>query len=138
MSVEDETKLAGRIVVGVQGFLAGITITILVLVIQIKDVFIFNGESYYEILIPGIAITSVFFIICTYGLVNIALGLKKPGTAYARYMDRLVLSGYYGIMIIIPALVLPFTLVGAVVVGAVEIILSIMLTRLYYRKDDAK
>jgi len=122
----------------VTGFLGGITFAAMILIIESKDKFVFSPPeslmpliesipmklNYAEQLINLAAISSVLFIVSTVGLIRLAAGEKDTKDKYSRFMEYLASAGFIVlIMILLPALVLPFSLIGAIVVFIIGIIM---------------
>jgi len=103
--------------VGVTGFLGGITFATMVLLIQ-SDTKIPN----HEFMIPGTAIISVLFIIATVGNMHVTYDSQNKNKKLKNSMGLFAEMGFFGLMIIIPSLVYPFSMYGAVVVVILEVI----------------
>jgi len=101
---------------GVTGFLGGITFATMVLIMQITE-----DLPLKEFLITGTAIVSIFFIVSTIGMVHVAFNPKKAGENFAKFTQNLATIGFFGIMVILPFLVYPFTNIGAYVLVVVEV-----------------
>lgn len=107
-------------------FLGGITFAAMVLVMQAKDNFIFLDFTYYpDILITSLAGISFLFILSSITLIDVASGLEKTKSKVSTFADNLTLAAWFSILIIIPLIVLPFTLIGAIVLGIIEIVVTV-------------
>lgn len=106
---------------GVTGFLGGITIASMVLIMQIHD-----EIEYSEWLIPGIAIVGVFFIIATIGMIHVASNEKESGKQFAKLMQRIATLGFFSMMVVLPFMVFPFSGIGAIVLGIIEGVIMIL------------
>jgi hypothetical protein len=129
------------------GVLSGVTFAALVLIIQSKEAFavpaFITFVSYTEILIIGMAITSLLFIFSTVGMVQIAaervpsldaeshhckditrrrLSEREKSNAenYIRTISSSFSAAFYGLMIMLPLLVLPLSILGAIVIIVFE------------------
>ncbi len=100
---------------GVTGFLGGITFATMVLIMQIH-----SEIEYSEWLITGTALVSVLFIISTIGMVHVAYNEKKAGENFANFIKNLATLGFFGLMIVLPFLVLPFSTGGAIMLTVIE------------------
>jgi hypothetical protein len=112
----------------VSGFLGGLTFTAMTVLIQSKDkfsspitIFPLLSLDYYQILIAAMAVISVLFITSAVGMINIASGIRSKGT-YVTTMDLLMTLGFYGLLIFLPMIVIPFSVIGAAIVITIEII----------------
>lgn len=105
---------------GVTGFLGGITFTTMVLIMQITE-----DLPLKEFLITGTAIVSVLLIVSTIGMVHVAFNPKKAGENFAKFLQTLATVGFFGITLMLPFLVHPFTEIGAYVLVIVEIVIII-------------
>ena len=99
-------------------FLGGITFTTMVLLLEFSTDLIYS-----EILIPGTAIVSVFFIISTVGTVKIAAADIKTDTKFATFVQSCARAGFLGIMVILPLLIVEFSIAGTIVIIVVEVVL---------------
>jgi len=105
---------------GVTGFLGGITIASMVLIMQIhKEI------EYSEWLIPGTAIVGTFLIISTIGMIHVASN-EKAGEQFAKLMQKFASIGFFGLMTLLPFIVFPFSQVGAIVLVIIEVIVMIL------------
>lgn len=109
-------------------FLGGITFTAMILLLEFSS----NMET-SEILIPGTAIISILFIMSTVGTLKMkAEDDIKDNTIFPKFVKQCGRAGFFGILIILPILIVEFSFVGAITIIAVEIFLVIMF--LYFAK----
>ena len=81
--------------------------------------------QFSEILSPWTAIVSFFFIIVTIGFVNADIEKSHPN----RYRHLIVfcfLAGFYGLIFVIPFLVYSFSMIGAIVIGIIEVFIIVI------------
>lgn len=135
------------------GILSGITFTALVLIMQEKNAFALSydvwviQDYYVQILIGGMAGVSAAFILCTIGLVRPAAGLglysdnpvvkKYDPTEYDLRVERYINTtvslygiGCYGLLGMLPLLVLPFSSPAALIIIILEVLTIGILTYL--------
>ena len=74
-------------------------------------------------MIPGTAIISVLFIIATIGNMHVAYDSQNKNKKLQYIMGFFATLGFFGLMVIIPILVYPFSLVGAVILVILEAIM---------------
>lgn len=97
-------------------FLGGITFTVLVLLIQSKEKFLYS-----DWLIPIAAITGFLLILATLGRVVI-VGNAKRGENFDKVLAVFALIGFFGLALMIPFFILPFNLVATIAVVIIEIV----------------
>lgn len=120
MNNNDYTHLDSSTIT-ISGFFGALTFTAMILLMQFSD-----EIKYSEILIPWTAIVSFFFIIVCIGVINI--GIQKSHPDRFRYVLMFCfLTGFYGLIFVIPALVYSFTEIGAVIIFIIEIIIVVIL-----------
>ena len=101
----------------VNGFLAGIVFTTMVLLIQIQD-----KISFSEFLIPATAGVAIMFIMGTLSvLFYLAPDAESPKHA-TKALGGFFLIGLFGLLVIIPLLIAQFTFFGAIGVAIVVVI----------------
>jgi len=103
--------------ISLNGFLGAITFASMILLIQSAE-----QIQHSEFLIPGTAIVSIFFIMGTLSSVP-ALNKKMIMT---KNHEKLIVSftclGFFGFLIIVPFILATFSIVGAIIVGVIEVI----------------
>lgn len=115
--------------IAISGFFGGLTFTAMILLMQFSD-----EIKLSEILIPWTAIVSFFFIIVTIGFVN--ADVKKSHPDRYRYVIMFCfLAGYYGLIFVIPFLVYSFSVLGAIIIGIIEIIIVVIYNTSIAKKD---
>jgi len=122
----------------VTGFLGGITFAAMILLMQSKkDIPIpSNFPSFYlEALITATAISSVFFIISSVGMIRVASGEKSEDETFSKAMSVFAGLGFFGLMALLPFMILPFLWEGSLIVAGVEAVtLGIFLKYLLRRR----
>jgi len=116
----------------VAGFLGGISFTALVLILQSSNsssnlepsAWGIWGETYFDALIMLVAGVSVAFIMASVASVSLAAGtvgtkLKKQDN----FAFWCFILGWFGLLVAIPLLLLPFFWGASLVVGVMELIL---------------
>jgi len=110
----------------VTGFLGGITFAAMVLLVESND-----KISNADILITMTALSSMLFIFSTIGMIRVASGVNKIDSEFARLTEWLAVAGFIIFMLVLPLVVLQFSLAGGILVGVGEIfVLAIFLKRL--------
>jgi len=110
---------------GVTGFLGGITFAAMILLIQSRNDIQLPSDFppfYLDSLITGTAISSVLFIVASVGMIRVAAGEKDEDDPFSHAMATFASLGFFGLMALLPLLVWPFLLVGAIIVAIVEAI----------------
>jgi len=109
-------------------FLGGLTFTAMIFVMQSREDFVYQNFVYYpEIMITCLGGISFVFVLASIGHLDTATHIFSVFGKTHKLSFKFSAIGWICIIILIPFLVLPFTLVGAIVLGAVEIILSVRL-----------
>lgn len=125
----------------VTGVLGGITFAAMILIIESKDKFeaqlpilFFNSIDYPELLIVGTAFVSVLFITATVGQIRVAAGEKNAKNLYTRFLGKLSLVGFYALVVgLLPALIFPFSLIGALFILLMSLGIVFFLALLHSR-----
>lgn len=103
-------------------FLGGITFTAMILLLEFS-----TNLIYSEILIPGTAIISILFIMSTVGTLKMKIDNDiKDNTKFPEFVQTCGRAGFFGMMVILPLLIVEFSLIGTIVIIAVEVFLIIM------------
>ena len=103
--------------ISLNGFLGAITFASMILLIQSSD-----QIMYSEFLISSTATVSIFFIMATLSSVP-ALNKKSIlTTSHEKMIVAFSVLGFFGFLIIVPFILASFSIVGAIVVGIIEII----------------
>ena len=126
---EGQEKIARKqseLMLSTTAFLGGITFAAMVFVMQAQEQFIFQNISYYpDILITFLAGISFTFILSSLGNMDVAAGILPAFGDMAKYSLRMAVAAWISVLVIIPFLVLPFTLIGAFIVGMLEAIVAV-------------
>jgi len=120
----------------VTGFLGGITFTALILLFEksgdMKLLIPFTSITVISILIPLTAVVSFLFILATLGSMRVPI---EGGSVHRKFYNLIVcyiIAGFIGLMIIIPLVIVFYTLIGAIVVTIIEIITA----RLFIKESE--
>lgn len=106
--------------ISTSGFFGALTFTAMVLLMQFPE-----EIEYSEILIPWTALVSFCFIIVTMGIMNADVEKSHPNIF--RYLIVVCfLVGYYGLIFLIPFLVLSFSVIGFAIILTLEVIAVII------------
>lgn len=105
----------------ITSFLGGITFTALIFLIQIKDEY-----TYAEYLISATALVSLLLVMATLSRLFLATHQDGLHEEYDLFVGLLAVAGLIGFLTIIPFMILPFSLIGAITIGIVEIVLFII------------
>ncbi len=113
------------------GFFAGFSITALVVIMQSPATFhvavgFLSAEAYFEMLITLIALVGSVCVFGVLATMEIAGGTAEVGSGLDRFAYACFLIGLFGLVAVLPLLLLAFTALGAGVVLAVELILFIV------------
>ncbi len=129
--------------IAIAAFIGGITFTGMILVIQSQDKFKLSqlgdySKYYSEGLIVGLSIISFLLILGTLGFATVSWlveennkrkekGKTNSNVTTSTLMMAILgpislLFGVYGIFIILPLLLLPFSLIGSIVLVVIEIL----------------
>jgi len=119
----------------VVGFLGGIVFTALALVLQSRDAieaigYGFEGVFYFQILITVMGIDSVCFIVSSIIMIETASQRGVAKSPYGASGRWLMVWGVILLFVIIPFILLPYTLYGAIIVFAFSMIILVLLTKL--------
>ena len=101
-------------------FFGALTFTAFVLLMQFSE-----NIQYSEILIPWTAIVSFFFIIVTISVLNI--DEIKNTERFRKLLKFSFVIGFYGLIFLIPFLVLSFSVIGFIVILFLEILVVAIL-----------
>lgn len=113
---------------GILGFLGGVTITTLILVIQIIEKY-----PYAEFLLTAIATISFLFIIASWGTIHEASN-PKTKKEFSDVLAALKMASFFGLIAIIPFLIYPFTTIGSILLGVIEIIIVLIVLKYFEPK----
>ena len=103
-------------------FLGGITFTAMILLLEFS-----TNLIYSEILIPDTTIFSILFIMSTVSTLKMKIDNNiKDDTKFPIFVQTLGRAGFFGIMALLPVLIVEFSLVGAIVIISVEVFLITM------------
>lgn len=122
----------------VTSFLGGITFAALVLIIEFSHNNTYEFPhwmplNYLEILLISTAFTSTLFILATVGTIKIAAGEKNLDSLFTKITTILADAGFYAFLIILlPLLILSFSLNGSILIFLSSITMIIILKILDY------
>ena len=122
--MSDEVRAFNPVIPTVTGFFGAITFATMILLMQFPE-----KIQFAEILIPATASISFFFIITTISGAMHESYADKITKRYKLFVKVCFIIGYYGLILLIPALVYSFSPIGAVVILAIEIIVSFVYSR---------
>jgi len=110
-------------------FFGALTFASFVLLMQFSD-----KIQYSEILIPWTAVVSFFFILVTVGILNADNISNKE--RLRKLLKFSFVLGFYGLIFLIPFLVLSFSFVGFIVILIIEIICVAILNSTISKSDN--
>jgi prolipoprotein diacylglyceryltransferase len=120
--IEKQNRKQTELEVGTTAFLGGIAFATMVFVMQAKDDFIFQVSYYPDIIMTVLAGTSFTLIIANILNSGVASGADPLDSFGHKIADKMTQVGVMTFVIIIPFLLLPFTLYGAISIGIIEIV----------------
>jgi hypothetical protein len=108
-------------------FLGGISFTtmavLMQLQMQLQDEFHFdlidNILNYSELVITGLAMSSIFFIVATMGIIPVAAGRILEITGFATFAYNRMFIGFCLFCGIFVLMLLPYSIIGAIVVAVI-------------------
>ena len=108
-------------------FLGGISFTTMAVLMQLQmqsqDEFHFDPIDkiliYSELVITGLAMSSIFFIVATMGIIPVAAGRILEITRFATFAYNRMFIGFCLLCGIFVLMLLPFSFTGAVVVAVI-------------------
>jgi hypothetical protein len=111
-----------ELLLNLSGFLGGLTFAAMVFVMQAQENFIFQNLSYYpDILITSLAGISFTLIFSSLIQVDAVTGLESPKSKLSQLSMDMALLAWFSVLVIIRFIVLPFSLIGGVILGILEI-----------------
>jgi len=115
----------------VMGFFSGFAITGLVLIMQSPAAFHvavgpISGEEYFEALTTAIAVVGSVCIFGVLAAMEVATGLAEEGSAIDKFGFGCFLIGVFGLVCVLPLLLVPFTRIGSAILVGLEIALLIV------------
>jgi hypothetical protein len=78
-----------------------------------------NILNYSELVITGLAMCSIFFIVATMGIIPVAAGRILKITRFATFAYNCMFIGFCLLCGIFVLLLLPFSIIGAIVVAVI-------------------
>ena len=115
----------------VTAFLGGLTFTAMILIIQFSENFALSYfPPYPELLISFSAVVSFFFIMSTIGGAVDQRNAALITSNYRSFVYVLLVLAWVGLLILIPAFLLPFSLIGTIVLVIIEVICMIAYIKL--------
>jgi hypothetical protein len=113
----------------VASFLGGITVAALVLIMEEKDKFVLGDPAqanvYQQLLITGFALTSALFIFASIKLIA-AAATGQVGDSSRKFLVVAENGGFIGLLILLPLMTSSFSLIGAIVLAAVEVVSGLL------------
>ena len=117
----------------VTGFLGGVTFTALILLLDRADTITllipYTTITLISILIPLTATVSFLFILATLGSLRMPI---EGGSVHQKFYNLVlayIVVGFIGLMIIIPMVIIYYTMIGAIVIAIIEIFTAFFLIR---------
>ena len=93
-------------------FLGGITFAAMILLIQVPNDFLSRVNNlppyYLRVLITGAAMTSIFLIVASVGMIRVAAKEKTADHIFSNFMNLFATIGYIGLLTLFPLLLYPF------------------------------
>jgi hypothetical protein len=110
----------------VTGLFAGFSITALVAMLQSSDSFRAQiwpayADAYFVLLVTILALVSLDLILCSFGLSMAAAGLDPQGVLWG-FNSVTLFAGLIGLLLFIPLVLLPVSLVSALTVSVFEVL----------------
>ncbi len=115
----------------VMGLFAGFSTTVLVVILQspvdfLVDVGPISGHAYFDTLITLIAAVASVCVFGVLATMELAAGAAEIGSALDKFGYACFLIGLFGVVAVLPLLLVAFTGLGAVLVLILEAILLIV------------
>ncbi len=115
----------------VMGLFTGFALTALVVIMQSPRTFHvavwpLSAQGYFETLTTTIALVGSVCIFGVLAAMEVAGGIAEIGSGLDKFGYACFLIGLFGLVAVLPLLLLPFTRIGAVTVIASEIILLVV------------
>ncbi len=101
----------------VTGFLGAVTFTVMILLMESSSKFVYS-----EILIVWTGAVSFLLIVATLGGSTDQRNASSLTPQFINLVKGCYFLGFFGLMILIPAIVYSFSLIGAIVITIIEII----------------
>jgi len=124
----DESVLHQQLLI-VTGLFAGFSITALVAMLQSSESFRAQiwpaySDAYFVLLVTILALVSLDLILCSFGLSMAAAGLDPQGMLWG-FNAVTFFTGLIGLLLFIPLILLPVSLVSALTVSVFEILVLV-------------
>jgi hypothetical protein len=129
----------------VSAFLGGISFTIMAFFIEMNV----NNKFHYpmidnipnfmelsELVIAGLAASGTFFIVSSIGMIPVASGRIPEVSPLARCAYTCMLIGFYVLCGVIALLLLPFSVIGAIMVAIISVVVIVLYSVLYDRFEE--
>jgi len=116
----------------VSGFLGGITIAIMVVIMQSKDKFAFSwfsnltGVDYTQILLVSLAAVGSLFVFISL----FVMGNQSPKSKTADFLIVLIGVAFFALLALFPLLLLPFSSVAAAILVGIEVAITCVWVKL--------
>jgi len=115
----------------VMGFFSGFAFTALVLIMQSPTAFRvavgpLSGEEYFEALTTAIAVVGSVCIFGVLAAMEVAAGLAEAASSVDKFGFACFLVGLFGLVCVLPLLLIPFTRIGAAILVGLEIVLLVI------------
>jgi len=126
----------------VSAFLGGISFTIMAFLIEMQTDNKFhypmtddipNFMELSELVIAGLAASGTFFIVSNIGMIPVASGRIGELSPLARCAYGCMLIGFYILCGVIALVLVPFSIIGTVVVAIISVVVIVMYSVLYGR-----
>jgi hypothetical protein len=126
----------------VSAFLGGISFTIMAFLIEMQTDNKFhypmtddipNFMELSELVIAGLAASGTFFIVSSIGMIPVASGRIGELSPLARCAYGCMLIGFYILCGVIALVLVPFSIIGTVVVAIISVVVIVMYSVLYGR-----
>ena len=124
----------------VSAFLGGISFTIMAFLIEMQTDNKFhypmiddipNFMELSELVIAGLAASGTFFIVSSIGMIPVASGRIGELSPLARCAYGCMLIGFYILCGVIALVLLPFSIIGTVMVAIISVVVIVMYSVLY-------
>ena len=124
----------------VSAFLGGISFTIMAFLIEMQTDNKFhypmiddipNFMELSELVIAGLAASGTFFIVSSIGMIPVASGRIGELSPLARCAYGCMLIGFYVLCGVIALVLLPFSIIGTVMVAIISVAVIVMYSVLY-------
>lgn len=94
--------------------------------------------NYSELVITGLATSSIFFIVASMGIIPVASGRIPETTRFATRAYNCLFIGFCVLCGVFVLMLLPFTIIGAIVVAIISVTVYFLFVSSYDKEQARK